>query len=168
MTARSDAADDLIISAARRAVAELAPEEEPFFDEVARAWRAGNRSSPGSSVGFGVDEILMTELFLQTIAGAVGEVLVVGGGLLARRRWKRRRAGSDEAQPATEEAPAAVETAAEEPPAAVETLVVEEAAGRDQRLREAVRRHAVTLGLTSEQADLLADAVIGALGPDSP
>ena len=144
MTARSEAADDLIIEAARRAVAELAPEEEPFFDDVVRAWRRGPRTSPGSSVGFGVDEILLTELILPVIAGAVTEVLVAGGAFLARRRRERN-----------------------EPPAALD-VVAEEEITEEQRLREAVQRHAVTLGLTDEQAALLADAVIGALGPDSP
>lgn len=145
-------AADLVVRAAHAGVRRMAAEELPVFAEVAAGWRRelstgrANWSAPGGAVGFGIDTTLLTELVLQAVAAAVGEVLVVTvttvrAGLLRRRR---------------PEVPAADDQA---PSDALPTL--------DQaqlvRLRDACRRHAVALGLDPDRAALLADAAVGAM-----
>lgn len=122
----------LVVGSARQGVAALAPEEVPYFDKVAEQWRKrgglSSRRTPGAAVGFGVDAVLVSELVLQVVAGAVTEMTVRGGDSAVRRLLHRVR-GRKVVPP-----------------------------GRSEQLREAVRRHAVTLGLSEAQADLLADA----------
>ncbi|MEU4639385.1 hypothetical protein [Micromonospora sp. NPDC023814] len=147
MTEPQNAAADLVVDAARAAVRRIAAEELPIFDEVAAGWRRQmskgrvSWSVPQGGVGFGIDTTLLTELVLQVVAAAVGEVLVLGAttarvGLLRRRR---------------RELPA--------PPGARPGLDSAQA----RRLREACHRHALALGLDPNRAELLADAAVGAM-----
>lgn len=150
----SDDAALLVVDGARAAVGRIAPQELVVFDEIAGRWWAGRGdrrwSAPGSSVGFGVDEALISAVAIQAVSAAVGEVLIRGAdGVKARWwRWRSRRAVA--------ELPAG--------PAPVVALTVEQT----RALREACVRHAVALGLGAEAAEVLADAVIGRMstGPD--
>jgi hypothetical protein len=157
-TAVPPAAVDVAVAAARVAVARLAPEELAVFDPVAAAWRRrprrGRWSAPGRSVGFGVETVLVTEVALQAAGQAVAEVLVLGGTLLGRRWWRRRRADPPVA------VPVAGPGADGGPPRLALT------AEQSRRLRDACRRHATALGLDAERAKVLADAVVGALHVD--
>ncbi len=150
---------DLIVAASRHAVAQIAPAESEVFDGVADGWRADVTSGrrdwtvPGSSVGFGIDSTLVTEVVIQASAAAVAEVLIGAGRGLGRgwRRWWRRRATPANTAPTSD----VVSSAG--------------AAGVDTaRLRDACLRHGVALGLSADQALLLADALVGSLAPDQP
>ncbi|MFV2114818.1 hypothetical protein ACFHW0_21110 [Micromonospora sp. LOL_025] len=147
MTEPQNVAADLVVGAARAAVRRIAPEELPVFDEVAAGWRrqlskgSVSWSVPQGGVGFGIDVTLVTELALQVVAAAVGEVLVLGAATVRAGLLRRRR----------RELPA--------PPDARPGLDPEQA----RRLREACHRHAVALGLDAGRAELLADAAVGAM-----
>jgi hypothetical protein len=84
VTDRQQLAVALVVDAARDAVSRIAPEELEVFDGVAAGWQErtakGTRqwAAPGSSVGFGIDTALFSELFLQAVGAAVTEVLVLG------------------------------------------------------------------------------------------
>ncbi|MEU8372384.1 hypothetical protein AB0C22_04610 [Micromonospora sp. NPDC048894] len=176
----------LVVDAARTAVTRYAPEELEVFDAVAADWRAGTgrpartSGAPGSAVGFGIDTSLVGELFLQAVAAATSEVLVLGAtgigtGILAG--WRRRRRPS-EPSPGTEPSstppagdrdgtsadprPAACASAAPLPGTPAQQDRLELTAEQAVLLRAACRRHALALGLPPEAADLLADATIGA------
>ncbi|MCX4390843.1 hypothetical protein OG777_28500 [Micromonospora peucetia] len=147
MTEPQNTTAELVVDAAHAAVRRLAPEELPIFDEVAAGWRrqlskgGPTWSVPQGGVGFGIDVTLLTELVLQVVAAAVGEVLVLGAtaarvGLLRRRR--RELPAPPEAGPGLDSTQA-------------------------RRLREACHRHAVALGLDPARAELLADAAVGAM-----
>ncbi|MFI7434404.1 hypothetical protein [Micromonospora haikouensis] len=159
-------------------------------EQAARGAR--QQEAPGSAVGFGIDTALVSELFLQAASAAVTEVLVlgvtgVGAGL--RARWLRRR-GRDATTAEPTEALAEVTMPADEPaePASEpEGLASEPTApaadtGRADSatsprradglgltgpqvatLQQACRRHALALGLPPDAADLLADALVGAM-----
>ena len=144
-----------LAAATRSAVERLAPEELEFLDDVLAAWerqdlthqRARRRSAAGT-VGFGVDVTLVAEIVVAVLSGAASEVLGAAATDAWQRRPRWRRGGRASAVPAAEQQLA---------------LTADQA----DRLREACRRHARTLGLSAEQADLLADAVHGAVeGPD--
>ncbi|MEW2379600.1 hypothetical protein AB0883_26345 [Micromonospora sp. NPDC047812] len=147
MTEPQNVAADLVVGAAHAAVRRIAPEELPVFDEVAAGWRRQlskgrvSWSVPQDGVGFGLDVTLLTELVLQVVAAAVGEVLVIGATTVQAGLLRRRR----------RELPA--------PPDARPGLDPEQA----RRLREACHRHAVALGLDAGRAELLADAAVGAM-----
>ncbi|MFI9638583.1 hypothetical protein ACIG87_00740 [Micromonospora sp. NPDC051925] len=172
----------LVVHAARTAVTRYAPEELEVFDTVAADWRAGavrpagKSRAPGSAVGFGIDTSLVSELFLQAVAAATSEVLVVaatGIGAGIRAGWRRRRTPVDPPslaapsrtppavdQDGTSHAAQEAASASADPPTPADRL--ELTAEQAARLREACRRHALALGLPPEAADLLADATIGA------
>ncbi|GIF08406.1 hypothetical protein [Actinoplanes siamensis] len=138
MAVQADTVQDLVTEAGRRAVARLAPDELPFYDRVAEQWRERS-SPPGSSVGFGIDAAMISEVVLQAISSAFSEILVVGStaagaGLL---RWARRRRKREALPELTEE--------------------------HVGRLRDACVRQALALDLTPEQADQLADAVVATI-----
>lgn len=147
MTEPQNVAADLVVGAAHAAVRRIAPEELPVFDEVAADWRRQlskgrvSWSVPQGGVGFGIDVTLVTELALQVVAAAVGEVLVIGAATVRAGLLRRRR----------RELPA--------PPDARPGLDPEQV----RRLREACHRHAVALGLDAGRAELLADAAVGAM-----
>ncbi|MFC8848793.1 MULTISPECIES: hypothetical protein [unclassified Micromonospora] len=175
----------LVVDAARSAVTRYAPEELEVFDGVAAGWRqeaakgARQPGTPGSAVSFGIDTALVSELFLQAASAAVSEVLVlgvtgVGAGL--RAGWLRRRTRGATAAESTEAPAGPTEPASgptEEP--AADTGPTEPATGTGRvdglgltgpqvaELRQACRRHALALGLPPDAADLLADALVGAM-----
>lgn len=223
MTVHAEGVPDLIVDAARSAVCRIAPEELVVFDEMAAGWRKripsdrDRWSVPGGSIGFGVDTTMLGELVLQAISNAVGEVFVLGAGVVGTGWLRRRRrnlgkgtaataadpatagepataeaitAGATSAGPATTEGTAAPATSggpatgvatgtgttgpataaeglgtgggAAPPPSAALVPPPEQAV----RLREACYRHALAVGLSAEQAEMLADAAVGALyGP---
>lgn len=168
-----ESVDELIVDAARAAVRRLAPEEIEVFDQVYAGWRrqggsAAQWSRPGGSVGFGIDSVLLTEVALQSISAAVTEVLVVGAtaagtmGLGWLRRRRRAASAGESAAPPLPGSPSGSAGVADAPPATALTDT------QVTRLREACRRHAVALGLSTEQAELLADALVGALDGTGP
>jgi hypothetical protein len=137
--------ESLVLSASRAAVATMAPEELEVFDSVATTWRdrvdRNDWSTPGGSVGFGIESALVTEIVIQVAGAALGEVLSAAAGRVRSgwRRWRGRRGDRPVAAP--------VRWSAED----------------EGRLREATQRHATALGLSAAQAGLLADALVGAV-----
>lgn len=143
----------------RHVVSQLAPEELEVVDAVADAWlsdaRGNGRSkgAPGAAVGFGVEEILLSELLFPIVSAAIGDVLGTIALEPGRLKRKRRMPGSVPAKPD----PANAGTVAGAGPAA--QLTKEQA----ENLHAAAQRHARALGLSSARAALLADAVLGSL-----
>ncbi|GAB3954679.1 hypothetical protein GCM10027614_62160 [Micromonospora vulcania] len=146
-------ASEFVLGVARQVSGRLAPEESGFFDEVAAAWRAGLEQgrAPGGGVGFGIEEALVTAIVIEVVAASVREVLGLGAG--AAKSWWRRvlsrrtRSGRELAGTAL--------------PAVDGRIVV--SAAQVTRLRDVSRRHATALGLDESAADLLADALVGAI-----
>jgi hypothetical protein len=152
---------DQVTEVARDVIRQMAPEELPVFDSVAEAWladgglqRAGK--SPGASVGFGVEEVLLTELTFPIIAAAVGEVL---GNVAEERvwerikRWVRRRGAAATVQADGTGAAKSSESATRD------VLTGQQA----RAVRDACERQARTLGMPAAKAKVLADAVLGSL-----
>jgi hypothetical protein len=146
------------------------------------------RRRPGPTVGFGIDSVLLAELAFPILTGALGEVLgnVVWERVGPRRRSARHRSAAQDSVTETTVtqigvseiavtevsvtgASAAPDSAA--PDSAASDGAPGELAGRGieftgqqmRDLRDACRRHGVTLGLPADTAELLADAVVGAL-----
>jgi hypothetical protein len=146
------------------------------------------RRRPGPTVGFGIDSVLLAELAFPILTGALGEVLgnVVWERVGPRRRSARHRSAAQDSVTETTVtqigvseiavtevsvtgASAAPDSAA--PDSAASDGTPGELAGRGieftgqqmRDLRDACRRHGVTLGLPADTAELLADAVVGAL-----
>jgi hypothetical protein len=135
---------------ARSAVLQVAPEEEEIFDVVTAAHRRNpQRPAPGGDemLGFGVDDAMT--LLTPVVLGAAAEVVrylavEAAGALEVRSRLRRifRRRDARRAAP---------ETLALDPArrAAVRNIVLE-------KCRQA--------GVEPGRAELVADAVLGALG----
>ena len=135
MAMQAETVQDLVTEASRRAVARLAPDELPFYDQVAWQWRERS-SAPGSSVGFGIDAAMVTEMVLQAISSALGEILVVGSTAAGAGFLRRARRRKDE------------------------DVLPELTEGHINLLRDACVRQALALEFTPEQADQLAEAVV--------
>jgi hypothetical protein len=139
--------ESLVLAASREAVTKLAPEELEVFDSVATDWRRrvdrNDWSTPGGSVGFGIESALVTELVIQVAGAAIAEIFAFAA-TRARSRWRRWRGRK------------AVPSSGGTVPAgwSIDDVV---------RLRVATERHATALGLSAGQAGLLADALVGAL-----
>lgn len=152
---------DQVTEVARDVIRQLAPEELAVFDNVAKAWLAdGGRQragkSPGASVGFGVEEVLLTELTFPIIAAAVGEVL---GNVAEERIWDRiKRWAGRRAAAATVQADG-IGAAKSSEPAARDVLTGQQALA----VRDACERQARTLGMSAAKAKVLANAVLGSL-----
>lgn len=138
--------EELVSGLARVVVERAAPEELPVLPEVVAA-STGGRSGwrrPGGSVGFGVDDALVSAIAVQAATSAVAEVL--GWGAAAARTgwrgWLRRRGGRARA---TDPAP---------------LRLTPEQVGE---VRAACREQAEALGVPADAARLLADAVVGRL-----
>jgi hypothetical protein len=146
---------EFVIPLSREVTLRLAPEESAIFDEVATAWRDGEvrRRAPGGGVGFGIEEALVSAVVLEAVSTSVGQVVEIGAGA-ARSRWQRWRARRRGDTPGRQIVEATLP--------AVEGRIVLTAA-QAARLREVARRHATTLGLDEAAADLLADALVGAV-----
>ncbi|MGK5740242.1 hypothetical protein [Micromonospora sp. URMC 103] len=148
-------ASEFVVRLAREISGRLAPEESAVFDDVAAAWRAGvaQRRAPGGSVGFGIEDALVSAIVVEVIAASVAEVLALGTAA-GRSWWRRWRARGRPGSSGRAVADAVL-------PAVDGRIVLTEA--QAVRLREVSRRHARTLGLDDSAADLLADAVVGAV-----
>lgn len=141
------------MAVSRSVVAEHAPEELPLFDATAAAYAARRRApSPDELLGFGVGavEAVVTVAVLAATKGAVDALLEYSGkrtarglrGRLSRLRW-RRRAAAVAAEPLSSE--------------------------QLNATRDAARRAILAYGLTDQQANLLAGAIVGELAaPDDP
>ncbi|BDT91812.1 MULTISPECIES: hypothetical protein [Nocardia] len=139
-----------VVAVSRSVVAEHAPEELPLFDATAAAYAARRRGpSPDELLGFGVGavEAVVTVAVLAATKGAVDALLEYSGkrtarGLRSRLPWRRRR----EAVPS-------------------EPLTAEQL----NTTRDAARRAILAYGMTDQQANLLAGAIIGELAaPEDP
>jgi hypothetical protein len=151
-----------ITEVVREVIRRVAEEELPVFDIVADAWRADGRQQwrsgrpPGASVGFGVDELLLTQLAFPVIAAALGEVL--GDAAEERgRAWMKRRAKRPPAVP--EGKPAETEAQQRNGAPARGSLTIQQA----EAVRDACERYARTLGMKADKSELLAKAVLGSL-----
>lgn len=138
--------------AALAAIHCIAPHELDFFHEVTAAWVAhelpyqrGSRRLAVGTVGSGLDVSLISEVVYAVISGAVIEVLGAAAADAWRNRGWGRRGGR--------KGGAALSAKAD----------VVLADGDGERLRAACRRHGTALGLSEDQAALLADAVYGAV-----
>ncbi|MFG2051316.1 hypothetical protein ACGFIW_28285 [Micromonospora sp. NPDC048935] len=153
-------ASQFVVGLARQVSGRLAPDESELFDEVAALWRAGaaRGRTPGSAVGFGIDEALVSAIVLEAVAMSVREVLGLGAEV-ARSRWRRWRGTERRATSGRELAGTAL-------PAIEGRIVV--TAAQVARLRDVSRRHATALGLDDAAATLLADALVGALHLPEP
>jgi hypothetical protein len=146
-------ASEFTLRLARAVAARVAPEESGVFDEVASAWRAGLAAgrAPGSSVGFGVEAALVSAVVIEVIAASVAQVLAIGAAAAGGRwrRWRTRRRGTGRA------------LAAADVPAVDGRIAL--TAAQCAQLRDVSRRHAEVLGLSPATAELLADALVGAV-----
>lgn len=180
MTDREQLAAALVADAARTTVRQLAPEELEVFDGVVAGWRerptriGRQQPAPGSSVGFGIDTALVTDVVLQAVVAAVSEVLVLGVtgvGAELRASWRRRRGQERVAEPVgpSDGEPSEVAGSGTDgtgSPTAANQLGL--TGSQVEELRRACRRHALALGLSAESADLLADATVGAMVAPGP
>ncbi|MEU7588517.1 hypothetical protein AB0A95_19760 [Micromonospora sp. NPDC049230] len=148
-------ASDFVVRLARQVSGRLAPAESEVFDEVAALWHAGaaRGRTPGSAVGFGIEEALVSAVVLEVVTMSVREILGLGVEV-ARSRWRRWRGTERRAASGRELAGTAL-------PAVEGRIVV--TAAQVARLRDVSRRHATTLGLDDDAAALLADALVGAV-----
>jgi hypothetical protein len=67
-----------VIEVVREVTRQLAPDELLDFDAVADAWSSGQvrpRRVRGTSVGLGIEVIVLSELVFPIITGAIGQVL---------------------------------------------------------------------------------------------
>ncbi|MGK5678241.1 hypothetical protein [Actinoplanes sp. URMC 104] len=143
-------AAEFVVALARDVSARLAPDESGVFDQVAQAWLTGPHGWVPGGVGLGFDDAMLSSVILEVISAAVGGALGIGAEVVRARMKKRRRAG--------ENARELVEATL---PAVDGRIVVTEA--QAERLREAAREHGAALGLDEQSADLLADALVGAV-----
>jgi hypothetical protein len=145
---------EFTVRLAREVTARLAPEESSVFNEVASAWRSGVAAgrAPGGAIGFGIEAALVSAIVIEVIAASIAEALGVGVGVAKSRwwRWRTRRRGGRGAELAVAETPA------------VDGKIVMTAA-QSARLREVSRQHGRASGLSESAADLLADAMVGAV-----
>jgi len=157
---------DQVTEVARDVVRQLAPDELAVFDSVAAAWLADDGrqrpgKAPGGSVGFGVEEVLLTQLTFPIIAAAVGEVL----GNAAEERVRGRLKYRKRRRPAAAAVQADGAGAAKSSESAARDVLTGQQA---RAVRNACERHARTLGMPPAKAKVLADAVLGSLtyGPE--
>jgi hypothetical protein len=144
-----------LVEVARSVVMDTVPEQLDLLTAVATRWEAGaggpRRGWTGGSVGSGIEPLLLGEVILPVLLGASAEVLgaAVVAAWHARPRpvlpWRRRaRSSRDEA-------------------VALPTAPVPLDAGQAEALRSACVSHGAALGLSADEATMLADAVYGAL-----
>ncbi|WBB53372.1 hypothetical protein [Verrucosispora sp. WMMD573] len=146
---------EAVIRLAREVSGRIAPEESGIFDQVATAWRAGSaqRRAPGGGVGFGIEDALVSAIVIEVVAASILDVLRLGATTV-RSRWRRWRA-RDRRRPAAKDLDRAALPAID----GRVVLTAAQLAG----LRAVARGHAMTLGLDEAAADLLADALVGAV-----
>lgn len=146
----------------RDVIRQLAPEELPVFDSMAddwlssgqRRWRSGK--PPGAAVGFGIENLLLTQLAFPIITAVIGGVLGNVGedqGRLWIRRRARRRATTAGVKAADPRAGKSGERPAHDMLTSDEVRALHDACERDAR----------AVGISAAKATLLADAFLGAL-----
>lgn len=145
----------------RDVIRQLAPEELPVFDSMADDWLSGGRQQrwgkpPGAAVGFGIENLLLTQLAFPIITAAIGGVLGNVGedrGRLWIRRRARRRATTAGVKAADPEAGKSGERPSHNVLTSDEVRALHDACERDAR----------AVGMSAAKATLLADAFLGAL-----
>ncbi|POX53028.1 hypothetical protein C3488_06790 [Streptomyces sp. Ru72] len=168
---------------AREAVRRLAPEELAFFDETADAYfedpaRASRKARP-EPLGIGIEAIVVSTLtaFALPVAATVAGNIATDVMREERRRgwWRRRGARADErtdgdAGGAPDSRSAGDSAGAADNPFAAPGTARLVAAGAGEAgpadfelLRRVAHDRGVALGLPPDQAQLLADAILGAL-----
>ena len=160
---------DWVVTAARRAVAVIAPRELAVFTTMANLWLAagdgplrahpapaapGGSAAPGSAADYRINAVLFTELVFPIISGALSEIL----GNSARERVRPQR------QPAGRRLPGAADDTGLPGPGTDLRLTIEQAGA----LHDACQRHALAAGLPSMTAARLAAAVLAGPGSGSP
>lgn len=77
--AAAPASPEQLIEVARAVTSQLAPQELLVFDGVAADWSSGSERRPGRrsgrKVGIGVESVLLFQLLIPIITGAIGLVL---------------------------------------------------------------------------------------------
>jgi hypothetical protein len=150
---------------ARNVIGQVAPEELGVFDTAAQEWSSGNDrrrkgKSPGASVGFGLEAVLLSQLIFPIITGALGDVLGTGITDRAKPRGRAaRRAAKTSASAGAADATAGQAEADGNGAGGLPAL----SPAQLEALRAACTQHATTLGLASDKAQLLADAVVGSM-----
>jgi hypothetical protein len=143
----------------RHVVSRFEPEELEVMDAVADAWLSeelGNgrpKGTPGTTVGFGVETVLLSQLLFPIVSGAIGDVLGTIALEPGKLKRKRRAAGAVPAGPDSAKAGSAAQSG----------LPVQLTSEQAKHLRAACLRHGRALGLSSDKAALFADAILGAL-----
>jgi hypothetical protein len=142
-----------VVAVARQAISTAAPRELAVFDGVADSWLAGKdqrRGQPGSAVGFGVVSVLLSELIFPMLSGGLGEVL-------GNEMWEKIRPRPKGAHKRI----AGQRKGASQPVTSVDVRFTRQ---QSEALRAACLRHGVAMGLPTDKAALLADAILGAVG----
>lgn len=129
-------------------VAEVAPQELEVLPLLEREWSAGRltgrrRRWAGGSVGFGLDPVLVAQVLLTVLGGALSEVIgsAAVSGVRGWRRGRRARTA-----PPPDQIPVS-------PPASFQA----------QGFRDDCVTHLTTAGLSRKRAELAADAALGVL-----
>ncbi len=145
----------------REVIRQLAPEELPVFDSMADDWLSGGQrrwrsgKPPGAAVGFGIENLLLTQLAFPIITAVIGGVLG-NVGEDRGRLWIRRRARRAPTAGVKADGPEAGKS--NEYPAH-DVLTSDQL----RALHEACEQDARAAGMSAAKATLLADAFLGAL-----
>ncbi|MBM7773889.1 hypothetical protein JOD54_004093 [Actinokineospora baliensis] len=129
---------------AQRIVTEVAPDQGDYLQAVTAALETGDRRARllGGAVGSGVEPTVLADLIYPLLTGTVAQVLGAAGfaAVQRRKRWRRKNKGGP--RPST-------------------TISI--TAAQIAPMREACLAHGQVLGLSPEEATLLADALERAL-----
>lgn len=135
------------VDAARAMVTAAAPTQLPHFDQVTEAWDEGVLPGrgpagwTGGSVGSNIDPQVLSDVVYPLLTSTVAQVVGAAGFLgLQRRKWWRRK-----------------------PKGQLKSAVLEVPAAKLDEFHRKCVAHGTTLGLSVEEATLMADALIGFL-----
>ncbi|MEU1374932.1 hypothetical protein ABZ442_14825 [Streptomyces triculaminicus] len=154
-----------VLELARPAVEVVAPEELPLLEATAAAWPRRARRDEDELLGFGLEAVVavvsiaavtaaqaVVELFGSAVVDAVSDEASSGiRGWIGRRSRRRRGALTDSAPPG--------EASGGDGESAVEPLSCEQL----RMVRQVSRDRARAAGVSAEQAELIADAIVGRL-----
>ncbi len=153
-----------VLALARPAVEAVAPQELPLLEATAAAWTGRVRRGEDELLGFGAEAVVAV-VSVGAIAAAEAVVQVMGSAVVdtardeassGMRRWLDRRSRRSEAAP-DGAAPGAT------PPGNGESAA--QALSREQlrEIRRVSHDRARAAGVSAEQAELIADAIVGRL-----
>lgn len=154
-----------VVEVAHEVIRQQAPEELRVFDAVAAAWAAAGQINrrrgriPSAAVGSGVEALMLAEIVFPLITNALGQVL----GTLAVERIRRPRRPEARSEAAREVPGRKTPTSPTSPVRGASGHDVHLSKQQAEAFRVACRSDAIAFGLAPSEADLLADACLGAL-----